>query len=37
MLRDMLRPMLKEWLDQNLPSVVERLVEVEIARMARSR
>lgn len=32
---DMLRPMLKEWLDQNLPSVVEDLVREEIARVAR--
>ncbi|RYE53999.1 MAG: DUF2497 domain-containing protein, partial [Rhizobiaceae bacterium] len=32
---DMLRPMLKEWLDENLPSVVERMVEKEIARVAR--
>ena len=30
---DALRPMLKEWLDANLPSVVERLVAKEIARM----
>jgi len=33
--RDMLRPMLKAWLDQNLPSMVERLVKAEIERMAR--
>ena len=32
---DMLRPMLKEWLDQNLPSVVEDLVREEIERVAR--
>lgn len=30
-----LRPMLKEWLDQNLPSLVERLVRAEIERVAR--
>lgn len=30
-----LRPMLKEWLDANLPELVERLVEREIRRMAR--
>lgn len=33
--REMLRPMLKEWLDENLPAVVERMVEKEIARVAR--
>ena len=32
---DLMRPMLKEWLDQNLPTLVERLVEKELARMAR--
>jgi len=32
---DMLRPMLKQWLDQNLPSVVEELVREEIERVAR--
>ena len=31
--RDMLRPMLKEWLDQNLPEIVEELVTREIARI----
>jgi cell pole-organizing protein PopZ len=35
MVRDMLRPLLKEWLDENLPSVVERMVEKEIARISR--
>lgn len=34
---DMLRPMLKEWLDDNLPSLVERLVAEEIERIARRR
>lgn len=33
--RDMLRPMLKQWLDDNLPVVVERLVRGEIERVAR--
>lgn len=33
--RDILRPMLKEWLDENLPSVVERMVEKEISRISR--
>jgi cell pole-organizing protein PopZ len=31
----MLRPMLKKWLDDNLPTIVERLVRVEIERVAR--
>lgn len=30
-----LRPMVKEWLDRNLPEIVERLVEREIKRLAR--
>lgn len=34
---DMLRPMLKEWLDDNLPPLVERLVQAEIERISRSR
>lgn len=32
---DTLRPMLKSWLDENLPSLVERLVKAEIERVAR--
>lgn len=35
MASDMLRPMLQEWLDDNLPSLVERLVREEIERVAR--
>jgi uncharacterized protein len=31
----MLRPMLKEWLDANLPRIVEDKVETEVARIAR--
>lgn len=31
--REMLRPLLKDWLDQNLPSLVEELVTREIARI----
>ncbi|WP_260926010.1 DUF2497 domain-containing protein [Novosphingobium sp. 9] len=31
--RDLLRPMLAEWLDKNLPPLVERLVAAEIARI----
>ena len=34
LVRDMLRPMLAEWLDRNLPEMVERLVKAEIARIA---
>jgi cell pole-organizing protein PopZ len=37
MVRDMLRPMVKEWLDDNLPTMVERLVRDEIVRIARGR
>ncbi|MCB8837129.1 PopZ family protein [Aurantimonas sp. VKM B-3413] len=33
--REMLRPMLQEWLDDNLPKLVERLVREEIERVAR--
>jgi hypothetical protein len=32
---EMLRPMLQEWLDNNLPTMVERLVREEIERIAR--
>jgi uncharacterized protein len=35
MAREMLRPMLKAWLDDNLPILVERLVRAEIERVAR--
>lgn len=33
--RDLLRPMLAEWLDRNLPTMVEKFVAAEIARIAR--
>jgi len=33
MVRDMLRPLLQTWLDENLPGMVERLVREEIARV----
>jgi uncharacterized protein len=33
--RELLRPMLKQWLDDNLPVMVERLVRAEIERVAR--
>ncbi len=32
---EMMRPMLQEWLDNNLPMLVERLVREEIERVAR--
>jgi len=35
--RELLRPMLAEWLDRNLPEMVERLVKAEIARIAGKR
>ena len=35
--REMLRPMLAEWLDANLPDMVETLVKAEIARIAGKR
>ncbi|TXM98616.1 DUF2497 domain-containing protein, partial [Methylobacterium sp. WL64] len=37
LVKDMLRPMLKSWLDDNLPAVVERLVRAEIERVSRGR
>jgi cell pole-organizing protein PopZ len=37
LVREMLRPMLKAWLDDNLPNLVERLVRAEIERVARGR
>ena len=37
LVREMLRPMLKVWLDDNLPSMVERLVRAEIERVSRAR
>ena len=37
LVRDMLRPMLKTWLDDNLPTIVERLVRAEIERVSRGR
>ena len=35
MIREILRPMLKAWLDENLPGIVERLVRAEIEHAAR--
>jgi uncharacterized protein len=37
LVREMLRPMLKGWLDENLPGLVERLVRAEIERVSRGR
>jgi uncharacterized protein len=37
LVREMLRPLLKSWLDDNLPSLVERLVRAEIERVSRGR
>lgn len=34
LVREMLRPMLAKWLDDNLPPMVEELVKAEIARIA---
>ncbi len=35
MVRDMLRPMLKDWLDSNLPPIVEAMVDREITRITK--
>jgi hypothetical protein len=35
LVKEMMRPMLKSWLDENLPALVERLVKAEIERVAR--
>jgi cell pole-organizing protein PopZ len=35
LVHEMLRPLIKSWLDENLPTVVERLVRAEIERVAR--
>ncbi len=37
LVREMLKPMLKSWLDDNLPNMVERLVRAEIERVSRGR
>lgn len=37
LMREMLRPLLKAWLDDNLPPLVERLVRDEIERVTRCR
>lgn len=35
LMKELLRPMIKEWLDANLPAIVERKVEEEVQRIAR--
>jgi cell pole-organizing protein PopZ len=37
LVREMLRPLLKSWLDDNLPGMVERMVRAEIERVSRGR
>ena len=35
--RELLRPLLQQWLDDNLPTIVQQSVEAEVERIARSR
>jgi cell pole-organizing protein PopZ len=37
LVKEMMRPMLKAWLDDNLPNLVERMVRAEIERVSRGR
>jgi cell pole-organizing protein PopZ len=37
LVKEMLRPMLKTWLDDNLPNMVEKIVRAEIERVSRGR
>jgi cell pole-organizing protein PopZ len=37
LVKEMLRPLLKSWLDDNLPGLVERIVKAEIERVSRGR
>ncbi len=37
LVRELLRPMLTEWIDKNLPGMVEKMVQAEIARIAGKR
>ena len=32
-MRDMLRPMLRQWVDENMPTIAERLVKKELERL----
>lgn len=36
LVKEVMRPMIREWLDQNLPGLVERLVRKEIERLSRT-
>ena len=35
MTRELLRPLLKTWLDQNLPGIIEKMVAKEIEKISR--
>ncbi|MBT6404007.1 MAG: DUF2497 domain-containing protein [Rhodospirillaceae bacterium] len=35
LVKDVLRPVLKEWLDDNLPEIVDRIVQEEVERIAK--
>jgi cell pole-organizing protein PopZ len=35
--RELLRPLLKDWLDEHLPTIVEEKVQAEVDRVARRR
>jgi cell pole-organizing protein PopZ len=35
--RELMRPLIKEWLDENLPAIVQARVDQEIDRIARQR
>jgi len=35
--RELLRPLLQQWLDENLPNIVQQAVEAEVERIARGR
>ena len=35
LMKEVMRPMVKDWLDKNLPDLVERLVKTEIKRITR--
>ena len=37
LVKEMLRPLLKAWLDDNLPNMVEKIVRAEIERVSRGR
>jgi cell pole-organizing protein PopZ len=37
LIRELMQPMLKEWLDENLPAIVQARVDEEIERISRRR